>query len=85
MHQGDIVVFRIVLYMSEQSLEFNRMPESQYIPSRSRVDTSLLHITALGPVLYTVHRQHTEGVFQDELTVEEDEPGFRYCTEPRLH
>ena len=61
------------------------MPESQYIPSRSRVDTSLLHITALGPVLYTVHRQHTEGVFQDELAVEEDEPGSCSCTEPRLH
>ena len=35
------VVFRIVLYMSEQSLEFNRTPESQYIPGHSRVDTSL--------------------------------------------
>ena len=41
MHDGDIVVFRIILYMSEQSLEFNRMPESQYIPDRRRVDTSL--------------------------------------------
>ena len=34
-------VFGIVLNMSEQSLEFNRMPENQYIPDLSRVDTSL--------------------------------------------
>ena len=48
------VVFQIVLNMSEQSLEYNWMPEI----SKTRavaVDTSLLHTTALGPVLHTVH------------------------------
>ena len=63
------VVFRIVLDKSEQSLEYNWMPEI----STSRavaVDTSLLHTTALGPVLYTAHRQHTEGIFLDELQQE---------------
>ena len=50
--------------MSEQSLEFNWMPE---------ISTSLLHTTAPGPVLHTAHRQHTEGTFPDELAVEEDE------------
>ena len=45
---------------------------SQYIPGCSRVDTSLLHITALGFVLYTVHRQHTEGTFLDKIYLEEE-------------
>jgi len=78
------VVFRIVLKMSEQSLEFNGMPEV----STSRavaVDTSRLHITAPGPVLYTAHRQHTEGIFPDELTVGEEEQGSCYCAEPRIY
>ena len=70
--------------MSEQSLEFNGMPEI----STSRAvaaDTSRLHITAPGPVLYTAHRQHTEGIFPDELTVGEDEQGSCYCAEPRIY
>ena len=48
-------------------------------------DTSLLHTTAPGPVLYTVHRQHTEGIFLDELAVGEDEQGSCYCAEPCIH
>ena len=66
MHQGDIVVFQIVLNMSEQSLEFNGMPEISTTRAVAE-DTSLLHYTAPGPVLYTAHRQHTEGIFLDEL------------------
>ena len=58
--------------MSEQSLEFNWMPEISTTRAVAE-DTSLLHTTALGPVLHTVHRQHTEGTFPDELAVEEDE------------
>ena len=79
-----IVVFRIVLNMNEQSLEFKWMPEI----STSRAvaeDTSLLHTKAPGPVLYTAHRQHTEGIFPDELAVGEDEQGSCYCVEPRIH
>ena len=57
------VVFRIVLNMSEQSLEFNWM----------------------GPLLYTAHRQHTEGIFLDELAVGEDEQGSCYCAKPCIH
>ena len=58
--------------MNEQSLEFNWMPEIS-TPRAVAEDTSLLHTTALGPVLHTVHRQHTEGTFPDEFAVEEDE------------
>ncbi len=46
------VVFRIVLNMSEQSLEFNWMPEISTTRAVAE-DTSLLHSTALGPVLRT--------------------------------
>ena len=46
-------------------------------------DTSLLHYTAPGPVLYTAHRQHAEGIFLDELTVGKDEPGS--CYDAELH
>ena len=46
--------------MSEQSLEFNGMPEISTTRAVAE-DTSLLHYTAPGPVLYTAHRQHTEG------------------------
>ena len=57
----------------------------QYIPDRCRVDISLLHIAVLGPVLHTVHRQHTEGIFLDELTVGEDEPGSCDDAEPCIY
>ena len=60
------VVFRIVLDKSEQSLEYNWMPEISTTQAVA-VDTSLLHTTALGLVLHIVHRQHTEGTFLDEL------------------
>ena len=50
-----VVVFQIVLNKSEQSLEYNWMPEIS-TPRAVSVDTSLLHTTALGPVLHTVHR-----------------------------
>ena len=69
MHQGDIVVFQIVLNMSEQSLEFNGMPEISTTRAVAE-DTSLLHSTAPGPVLHTVLRQHTEEIFLDELEKE---------------
>ena len=60
------VVFQIVLDKSEQSLEYNWM--SEISTSRAvAVDTSLLHTTALGLVLHTVHRLHTEGIFLDKL------------------
>ena len=35
----NIVVSQIVLNKSEQSLEYNRMPEEQYSPNLRRVDT----------------------------------------------
>ena len=38
---GQTVVFRIVRYMSEQSLESKGRQMDQYIPDRCRVDTSL--------------------------------------------
>ena len=78
------VAFRIVLNMSEQSLEFKCMPKMCTSPAVAE-DTSLLHTTAPGPVLYTAHRQHTEGIFPDELAVGEDEQGSCYCVEPRIH
>ena len=78
------VVFRIVLNMSEQSLEFNWMPEISTTRAVTE-DTSLLHYTALGPVLYTAHRQHTEGIFLDELAVGKDEQGSCYCVEPPIY
>ena len=54
--------------MSEQSLEFNGMPGISTTRAVAE-DTSLLHSTAPGPVLYTAQRQHAEGIFLDELTV----------------
>ena len=60
------VVFQIVLDKSEQSLEYNWMPEISTTRAVAE-DTSLLHSTAPGPVLHTAHRQHTEGIFLDEL------------------
>ena len=48
------VVFQIVLYKSEQSLEYNWLPEISTTRAVA-VDTSLLHTTAPGPVLHTVH------------------------------
>ena len=83
-YKRGVVVFRIVLNMSEQSLEFNWIPEISTTLAVA-VDTSRLHITAPGPVLYTAHRQHAEGIFPDELTVGEDEQGSCYCAEPRIH
>ena len=56
MHQGYIVVFRVVLNMSEQSLEFNWMPGISTTRAVAE-DTSLLHYSAPGPVLYTGNRQ----------------------------
>ena len=57
--------------MSEQSLEFNGMPGISTTRAVAE-DTSLLHTTALGPVLYTAHRS-----IQRELNrmshLEEDE------------
>ena len=70
--------------MSEQSLEFIGMPEIS-TPRAVAEDTSLLHTTAPGPVLYTAHRQHPEGIFLNELTVEEDEEGSCYWAEPCIH
>ena len=70
--------------MSEQSLEFNEMPGISTTRALAE-DTSLLRYTAPGPVLYTAHRQHTEGIFPDELAVGEDEQGSCYCVEPRIH
>ena len=68
MHQGDIVVFWIVLYMSEQSLEFNRMPESQYIPDRSRVDTSLpAHYRPGTCATYSAQTAYRENLFGRDL------------------
>ena len=70
--------------MSEQSLEFNGMPGISTTRALAE-DTSLLRYTAPGPVLYTAHRQHTEGIFLDELAVGEDEQGSCYCAEPRIY
>jgi len=70
MYERDsIVVLRIVLDKSEQSLEYNWIPGISTTQAVA-VDTSLLHTTALGPVLHTAHRQHTEGIFLDELQQE---------------
>ena len=49
-----VVVFRIVQDMSEQSLEFNRMPDGQYIPDRCRRRTCLS--TDNRPGTYTTYR-----------------------------
>ena len=66
------VVFRIVLNMREQSLEFNGMSGISTTRAVAE-DTSLLPSTAPGPVLHIAHRQHAEGIFLDELTVGEDD------------
>ena len=70
--------------MSEQSLEFNWMPGISTTRVVAEDTTSLLHYTAPGLVLHTANRQHTEGIFLDELTVGEDEPGSGYDAEPRI-
>ena len=49
------VVLRIVLDKSEQSLEYNWIPGISTTRALA-VDTSLLHTTAPGPVLHTMHR-----------------------------
>ena len=57
--------------MSEQSLEFNWMPgisTSRTVAEKTQVS---LHITVPGPVLHTVHRQHTERTFLGEIYIEE--------------
>ena len=72
-------VFGIVLNMSEQSLEFNRMPEISTTQALAE-DTK-----SPGSVLYTAHRQPTGGIFPDELAVGEDEQGSCYCAEPRIY
>ena len=78
------VVFRIVLNVSEPSLEFNGMSGISTTRAVAE-DTSLLHSTDPGPVVHIAHRQHAEGIFLDELTVGEDEPGSCYDAEPRLY
>ena len=66
----NIVVFWIVLDKSEQSLEYNWMPEISTTRAVAVDTSSPLHITALGSVLHIAHIKHTEGTFLDELQQE---------------
>ena len=79
------VVFRIVPYASEPSLESNRMPNEAVYPGPLQRTQVSLHITVLGFILLIVHRELTEKTIVNEIYLEGDEQNPRDREEPSIH